>query len=189
MNLSLSPLRAAMTAPPVPPETYLAELTKMREQIAAIRSATTAEQAIQLGIQEQETTSKLAERLIMSVSAVENRVAALEGTAIRAMTTMQATVQAAAAHSTPIERKRKSLAESKCIGNMRTLGSDKAEFRMWNEKFINAIAQVLGTPWRVYIRNLNRKLDQIRTVLTDDELVQIEGAQEIKETGNCDEGI
>ena len=104
----------------------------MREQIAAIRSATNAEQAIQLGIQEQETASKLAERLIMSVSAVENRVAALEGTATQAMATIQATVQATAAQATPIERKRKSLGESNCIGNMRTLGSDKADFRMWN---------------------------------------------------------
>ena len=90
----------------------------MREQIAAMRSATNAEQAIQLGIQEQETASKLAERLIMSVAAVENRVAALEGTATQAMATIQATVQAAAAQTTPVERKRKSLVESKCIGNM-----------------------------------------------------------------------
>ena len=135
-----------MATPPVSPETYLAELTTMREQIAAMRGATTTEQVYQLTVQEQETMSRLAERLIMSVSATETRVAALEGTTMQAMATMQATAQAAAANAAPIERKRKSLAESKCIENMRTLGSDKAEFRMWNEKFINAIAQVLGTP-------------------------------------------
>ena len=167
-----------MTAPPVSPETHLAELTKMREQIAAMRSATTAEQANQLVIQEQETTSKLAEKLVMSVTTIENRMAALEITTAQAMSNM--------AQTTPIEKKRKSLAESKCVGNMRTLGSDKAEFRMWNEKFINAIAQVLGTPWRVYMRNLNRQLDQSRTVLTEEELNRIEGITKIKETGNCD---
>ena len=72
---------------------------------------------------------------------------------------------------------------------MKTLGSDKAEFRMWNEKFINAIAQVLGTPWRTYMRNLNRKLDQSRTVLTDSELSEIEGINEVKITCNGDEAF
>jgi len=158
-------------------------MTWMREQIVAVRNAANAEQAIQLGIPVQETNTKLAERLIMSVAAIEDRMATLEGTTAQAF----ATIERTAAQKTPIEKKRKSLAESKCVGNMKALSSDKAEFKMWNEKFINAIAQVLGTPWRVYMRNLNRQLDQSRTVLTDDELNQIEGITEIKETGNCDE--
>ena len=127
-------MRAAVTTPPALPEIYMAEMTKVREQITAVRSAVNVEQAVKLTVPAQETASKLTERLIMSVTAVENRMAALEITTAQAMSTM--------AQTTPIERKRKSLAESKCVGNMKTLGSDKAEFRMWNEKFINAIAQV-----------------------------------------------
>ena len=42
------------------------------------------------------------------------------------------------------------------------LGSDKSEFKGWNEKFINAISQTLGTQWRKFMRNLNRTLDQER---------------------------
>ena len=158
----------------------------MREQIAAIRSATNTEHAIQMVIQEQETASKLAEKLIMSMTAIENKVATLEGTAVQVMANMQAT----AAQTTPIERERKSLAESKCIWNMKTLGSDKAEFRMWNEKFINAVAQVLGTSWRKYMRNLNRQLDQDRRLLTSEELYKISGIEEIGNFGDeAAEGI
>ena len=38
----------------------------------------------------------------------------------------------------------RSLAESKCAANLRTLGADKAEFKNWNERFINTLAQSLG---------------------------------------------
>ena len=133
------------------------------------RNAQDTEQALRSVVPAQETIYRLTEKLIMSVASLENQ-----------MVTMQTNV----ALSTPIERKRKSLAESKCIGYMKTLCSDKAEFRMWNERFTNAIAQVLGVPWRMYMRNLNRKLDQSRTVLTQDELNHIEGIQEINEIGN-----
>ena len=50
-------------------------------------------------IQEQETASKLAEKLIMSMTAIENKVAHLEGTAVQVM----ANIQATAAQTTPIE--------------------------------------------------------------------------------------
>ena len=60
---------------------------------------------------------------------------------------------------------RKPLAESRCVSSLKTLGSDKLEFKNWNEKFINATAQTFGTPWRTFMKNLNRKLDQERKVL------------------------
>ena len=76
-------------------------------------------------------------------------------------------------------RGNRSLADSKCVGNLRTLGSDKAEFKLWNDRFINAVAQTLGTSWRKYMRNINRQLDTDRRVLKEEELNRIEGAEEI----------
>merc|ERR1712240_221061 len=76
-----------------------------------------------------------------------------------------------------------------CIGNLKTLGSDKSEFKTWNGKFINAVAQTLGMPWRKYMRNLNRQLDQDRKVLTQDELNAIEGAAEIGDGDEASEGL
>ena len=134
---SLSPCAPAMAAPPVSREVYFAEMTQLREHVLKVKGAGSVEQAIQSGIPVQETTTKLAERLITSIAAIEDRVATLEGTTIQAIATFERTV----AQATPIERRRKPLAESKCIGNMKTLGSDKAEFRVWNDKFINATAQ------------------------------------------------
>ena len=138
-----------MAALPVSREQYLADMTVLKEQISTITGAGNVDEAMKRGILAQETVAKLAERLIMSMASVEDKTATMETAATHAL----ATIERTAAQATPVERKRKSLAESKCIGNMKTLGSDKAEFKIWNEKFINAIAQVLGTPWRMYMRN------------------------------------
>ena len=48
------------------------------------------------------------------------------------------------------------LSEYRSIGNIKVLGSNKADFKNWNEKFINAIAQGAGTPWRKFMKNLNK---------------------------------
>ena len=74
---------------------------------------------------------------------------------------------------------RKPLSECRCMTNLRTLGSDKTEFKSWNDKFVNAVAQSLGAPWRKFLRNLNRVLDQERKVLDDIDLAMIEGAANI----------
>ena len=139
-------------------------MVALREQIINLESAGTIDDAVTRGTPLHKAMAKIAEKILMSFATLEDKTETLE------MTSAQAT---------PVERKRKSLAESKCIGNMKTLGSDKAAFRVWNDKFINAIAQTLGTPWRKYMRK--RKLDQDRKPLTSDELGKIEGAEEVDE--------
>ena len=47
---------------------------------------------------------------------------------------------------------RKPLSESKCVSNLKILGSDKSEFKNWNEKFINALSQSLGRTWRTFMK-------------------------------------
>ena len=48
--------------------------------------------------------------------------------------------------------RKESLAESRSISNLKTLGSDKTEFRQWNERLINAITQNMGIPWRSFMK-------------------------------------
>ena len=67
------------------------------------------------------------------------------------------------------------LAESKCANSLRTLGANKAEFKNWNERLINALAQCLGAQWRPFMTNLNRELDVARRVLTATEVSNIVG--------------
>ena len=81
------------------------------------------------------------------------------------------------------------MSESRCISNLKVLGSDKSEFKSWNEKLINAIAQSLGTPWRKYMRNLNKALDRDRKVLDDNQLNQVEGAEEITDADRAAEDM
>ena len=77
--------------------------------------------------------------------------------------------QQATTQATP----KRPLAESKSVANLKVLGSDKAEFKNWNEKLINATTQTFGPTWRQFMRALNEKLDLERKVLTDAELAQI----------------
>ena len=65
---------------------------------------------------------------------------------------------------------RKQLSQGRCASGLTVLGSDKSVFKIWNETRIKAISQSLGAPWRLFMKNLNRKLDQDRKVLTADEL-------------------
>ena len=65
---------------------------------------------------------------------------------------------------------KRSISESKSIASLKILGSEKAEFKAWNEKLINALAQTMGTQWRKFIKELNEHLDQTRKVLTNQEL-------------------
>ena len=104
-----------MAAPPVSRETYLAEMAALREHILKTKTAGNVEQAIQAGNLVKETVYKLAERWIMSVASLEEKMANMEGTTLQALATERTTAQAV-----PIERKRKSLVESKCVGNMKT---------------------------------------------------------------------
>ena len=41
------------------------------------------------------------------------------------------------------ERKVGGVLESKALGNLKTVSSDRGTFRMWNEKFVNAMSQVI----------------------------------------------
>ena len=50
---------------------------------------------------------------------------------------------------------RKPLSESRCVNSLKILGSDKLEFKNWNEKLINATSQTFGTNWRKFMKNLN----------------------------------
>ena len=84
---------------------------------------------------------------------------------------------------------RKPLAESRCINSLETLGSNKLEFKNWNEKFINATAQTFGTPWRTFMKNLNRKLDQDSKVLDELDLDLLEGANELEDIKRISEDI
>ena len=45
------------------------------------------------------------------------------------------------------------------MGNLKTLGSKKEDFKNWNEKLINATTQVFGTEWRTFVKHLCEKLD------------------------------
>ena len=43
---------------------------------------------------------------------------------------------------------RRQLSESRCVGNLKILGSNKLEFENWNDKLVNATSQAFGTSWK-----------------------------------------
>ena len=117
-----------------------------------------------------EASAEIAERIVMSVNAVVDKVETWELAA-------------------PRLHGQKSLSESKCVSNLKILGSDKADFKNWNEKLINTIAQVLGTEWRKFLKNLNEKLDQDRKVISKSALSAINGAEKLENMDQANEDI
>ena len=84
---------------------------------------------------------------------------------------------------------RKPLAESKCVSNLKVLSSDKSEFKNWNEKLINATSQTFGVAWRQFMKALNRRLDQDRKVLNNEELSTVDRIGDISDPGRCSEDL
>ena len=76
--LSLNSPRAAMAASPVSREQYLADMTALKEQLSTVKAAGNVEQAVKLAVPVQETTAKLTHQLIMSITALENQMAAVQ---------------------------------------------------------------------------------------------------------------
>ena len=69
------------------------------------------------------------------------------------------------------------------------LGVRQADFKNWNEKLINAVAQVLGTEWRKFMKNLNEKLDQDRKVISESAMSAIDGAEKLENIDQANEDI
>ena len=127
--LSAPPRALAMAAPPpIQRETYLAAMRTVRQLILTWKGAGDAQDAFAKGIAANEALAEIAEKVIMSIATLEDKMATLESIAAR---------------EAPLGNRKRPLAESKCIGNLKTLGSDKSEFKVWSDKFINAVAQSL----------------------------------------------
>merc|ERR1711895_219667 len=75
------------------------------------------------------------------------------------------------------------------MGNLKTLGSKKEDFKNWNEKLINATTQVFGLEWREFMGNLDEKLDLDRKTLSLGELGKISGANRVPEPLRCNEEL
>ena len=84
---------------------------------------------------------------------------------------------------------RRQLSESRCVGNLKVLGSNKLEFKNWNDKLVNATAQSFGTSWRTFMKDLNRKLDQDRKVLDDLEINLINGVDNLGDLNRISEDL
>ena len=84
---------------------------------------------------------------------------------------------------------RKPLSESRCVNSLKTLGSDKLEFKNWNEKLINATSQTFGTHWRKFMKSLNQKLDQDRKVLDDVDVDLLDGAGQLDDLKRLSEEL
>ena len=124
----------------------------------AVREVQDPKEAILRAFHAIEASAVISENLVRSVGTLEDKMDTWESVRSR-------------------HPDKKPLSESKCVSNLKTLGSDKAEFKPWNDKLINALAQTLGTPWRRFMKNLNKTLDQDRKVLTSGEIEGIEASE------------
>ena len=161
-------------------ERIMTAMNGARQSVLAIDNAANAEAAYSSIQAAHKSTLEAIDAIVVSVDALEERMQTTEATvnlSIQALERRLQTIESTTRQTTH----RKPMSESRCISNLKVLGSDKSEFKSWNEKLINAAAQSLGTPWRKYMRNLNKALDMDRKVLDDNQLNQIEGAEDISD--------
>ena len=101
--------------PPVPRESFSTAFGNLRRILATAKGTQEPKDLIVVAFQAIEASAEIAERIVMSVGAVEDKVETWE-------------------LAVPRLHSQKSLSESKCVSNLRSLGSDKAEFKVWNDK-------------------------------------------------------
>ena len=73
------------------------------------------------------------------------------------------------------------IAESRCVLGLKVLGNDKSEFKLWNEKLMNVMAQTLGRNWRTFMTNLNQELDRNRNIKNSEEVKEVVGYDNLKD--------
>ena len=155
--------------PPKAMQSLAQPIESLRNQIAELVACTSSDEAYQLLITMHKSLLQILENVTVAIKNSENSI--LESDA------------------RSIASRRKPMSESRCVSSLKLLGSDKSEFKNWNEKLINTLSQSLGKPWRIFMENLNRKLDQDRKVLELDELNEIEGADLLEEHDSCSEDL
>ena len=156
----------------------LGALDSLRSAVSRIRAAIAAEDKVESMTESHENTLRMFECVTVSMQSFESQLAECK----QSVQNLQASQQSQNQH-------KKSFADSRCIANLRTLGSDKSEFRAWNDKLINAMAQMLGPQWRKFMRNLDLELDRNRVVLTTEQLNSIEGAANLGDADYVNENL
>ena len=136
--------------PPIAEQLLAPQIDAFRGQIAELASCTSSDEAYRRMVTMHKSTLQILENVSISIQNSERSIAESES-------------RMTASH-------RKPLSESRCVSTLKLLGSDKSEFKSWNEKLINALSQSLGKHWRTFMENLNRRLDQGRKVLEVEEL-------------------
>ena len=84
---------------------------------------------------------------------------------------------------------RKPMGESRSVQGLKVLGNDKSEFKAWNEKLINVMAQCLGKPWRTFMLQLNKQLDISQKVLNTADLEVLHGLDDLDDVEQATESL
>ena len=104
--------------PPIAAQILSPQLDAFRAQLAEIATAATSDEAYQRMIAMHKSTLQILENVSISIQNSEKSIADSE--------------------SRTMASSRKPLSESRCVNSLKMLGSDKSEFKNWNEKLINA---------------------------------------------------
>ena len=84
---------------------------------------------------------------------------------------------------------RRAMGESRSVQGLKVLGSDKSEFKNWNQKLLNIMTQCLGKEWRTYMLELDKMLDVRQKVLDNDDLELLPGYDDLTDTEQASESL
>ena len=101
--------------PPIPRESYIAAFGNLKRLLATAAEFQDPKEVLVVAFKAIEALATIVEQIVLSVNAVEDKVGTWEPAALRSSG-------------------QSSLSESKCVGNLKSLGSDKVEFKSWKDK-------------------------------------------------------
>ena len=166
-------------------QVIISAISAFRALIASIENANSPDEAFKCVVECQKSTIGLFENI---ASQFDNVCTGLDNDNM-ALSARISLVENANVNQSQSQPNRRILSESRCVSNLKTLGSQKEEFKNWNEKLINATAQTFGPDWRKFMKNLNGRLDQDKRIFDDNELASIPGSQGIAHHINCSEDL
>ena len=127
-------------------------IASFRSLVAAVESSVTPDDALKSIIECQKSSIGIVENLASQVEAMHSNLDDSNMALTARVSLLESAASNAAAAAAAGHPSRRILSESRCVSNLKTLGSQKEDFKNWNEKLINATAQTFGPDWRKFMK-------------------------------------
>ena len=131
-------------------------IASFRSIVAAVESSATPDDTLKGIIDCQKSSIGIIENLASQFEAMHSSLDDSNMALTARVSLLETAASNAAAAAASGHLGRRVLSESRCVASLKTLGSQKEDFKNWNEKLINATAQTFGPDWRKFMKKIKQ---------------------------------